>query len=72
MKSIKISEFKEKCLTLVEQLEAEGLVITKHGKAIAKIIPIDNSMKSLIGSMKDKLTIKGDIFSTGTDWDAQS
>ena len=72
MKTIKISEFKERCLALLEKLGPEGLVITKHGKPLAKVVPFERSSAELIGSLKGKLKVKGDIMTTGVKWDAQS
>ena len=50
----------------------EGIVITKHGKPVAKLIPIGTESASLIGALKGRLTIKGDILTTGTKWNAES
>jgi len=72
MKTIKISEFKERCLALLEKLGPEGLVITKHGKPLAKVVPFGRSSEELIGSLKGKLKVKGDIMTTGVKWDAES
>jgi antitoxin (DNA-binding transcriptional repressor) of toxin-antitoxin stability system len=72
-KTISASEFKAKCLQIIDELGPEGIVIEKRGKPIAKVIPIgkeDDS--SVIGSMKGLITISGDTFSTGTKWDAES
>jgi len=65
-----VSKFKEQCLSLVDHLDASGIVITKHGKPVAKIIPIQSSCAHLIGAMKGKIRIKGDVLSTGLEWDA--
>jgi prevent-host-death family protein len=65
------SKFKEQCLALLDHLAPEGIVITKHGKPIARLIPIEAGCADLIGSMKGKLKISGDVFSTGIEWDAQ-
>ena len=65
-----VSKFKEQCLSLVDHLDASGMVITKHGKPVAKIIPIQSSCAHLIGAMKGKIRIKGDVLSTGLEWDA--
>ena len=62
---ISVSEFREQCLSLLDDLSAEGIVITKRGKPVAKVIPIGSGCAGLIGSMKGKLKIKGDIISTG-------
>ena len=68
--TMNVSKFKEQCLSLVDHLDASGIVITKHGKPVAKIIPIQSSCAHLIGAMKGKIRIKGDVLSTGLEWDA--
>ena len=70
MKKISATEFKAKCLSMLDTLDAEGIEITKHGKTVAKVIPIEQQSASLIGSMKGKIKKKGDIFSTGVAWNA--
>ncbi len=71
MKQMNASKFKEQCLAIIESLEPEGIVITKRGKPVAKVIPIARGSSELIGSLKGKLAIKGDVFSTGESWNAQ-
>lgn len=72
MKQIGAAKFKQECLSVIDRLSPEGIVITKHGRPVAKLIPISVDSASLIGSLKGKLKIKGDILSTGLRWDAQS
>ncbi len=73
MKQIAASKFKQQCLALLDSVDAEGIVITKHGKPVAKLMPIENKMFAKhIGVLKGKMKIKGNIFSTGRKWDAQS
>lgn len=73
MKKIASSKFKEQCLAILDRLKSEGLIITKHGKPIAKIIPIDTEGSELIGALKGKLKILSkNIFSTGLKWHAKS
>ena len=72
MKTIKISEFKERCLALLERLDPEGLLITKHGKPLARVVPFAQDCASLIGSLKGKVKVNGDIMTTGVKWNAQS
>jgi hypothetical protein len=38
---------------------------------VAKLIPFASNPASLIGSLKGKLHIKGDILSTGLRWGAE-
>ena len=67
---ISVEKFEEQCLTLLDNLDAEGLTITKHGRPIARVIPYSNDLGVLIGSMKGKIAIHGDTHSTGLNWDA--
>jgi antitoxin (DNA-binding transcriptional repressor) of toxin-antitoxin stability system len=64
--------FKEQCLALLDTLEPEGIVITKHGKPVAKLVPIQSASSDLIGALEGRLTVKGDILSTGVSWHAES
>ena len=72
MQKINASKLKEQCLALLENLQPEGILITKHGKPVARLVPASLDCAELIGSMKDKIQIHGDIFSTGIKWDAES
>ena len=71
MKQMAAAKFKEQCLSLLDEVDAEGIVITKRGKPVAKLIPIASDSASLIGSLKGKLRITGNILSTGARWDAE-
>jgi prevent-host-death family protein len=72
MQKINASKFKEQCLALLENLEPDGILITKHGKPVARLVPASSGCAELIGSLKDKIQIRGDILSTGIEWDAES
>ena len=66
------TEFKTKCLKLLETLSPEGIVITKRGRPIARVLPIrESSLEEFYGGMKGKIIVKGDIFSTGLKWNAE-
>lgn len=39
-------------------------MITKRGKPVAKLIPIRTDSARLIGALRDKIKLKGDILST--------
>jgi len=71
MKQLSASKFKEQCLALLDRVDPEGIVVTKRGKPVAKLIPFGADSADLIGSLKGKLRIKGQILSTGIKWDAQ-
>ena len=68
--------FKAKCLKLMDEvrLSHEEIVITKYGKPVAKLVPINESeknVKSIFGFLKDSVQIKEDIVApTGEKWSA--
>jgi len=76
MKEVAISEFKAKCLGLLEQVRKtkQPIRITRFGKPMAEVVPASpHAAGDWIGSMKDKIEILGDIVSPATDlndWEA--
>ena len=56
-RSIPASEFKAKCLALLDEVAAtkETLVVTKRGKPVARVEPVEEP-RSLIGSVTYHLT----------------
>lgn len=71
MKQMAAAKFKEQCLKILDRVGEDGIVITKRGRPVAKLIPIRVESASLIGSLAGKLKIKGDVLTTGSRWDAQ-
>lgn len=72
MKTIAAAKFKEQCLSVLDTVGPEGIVITKHGKPVAKLIPIERESAAMIGTLRGRLKITGDVMSSGLRWDAQS
>ena len=72
MKTVPAAKFKEQCLALLDRVGPEGIVITKHGKPVAKLVPVHTDTTNLIGSLKGKIKIKGNILTTGVKWNAES
>lgn len=71
MIEISATQFKAQCLKLLDELTAEGLVITKWGKPVARVIPHkDANLAEFVGSMAGEIKIVGDIQSTGRSWNA--
>jgi prevent-host-death family protein len=63
-KTIAAGEFKAKCLRLLDEVARQRapLVITKRGKPVAKLVPIDDAKPlTLYGRMKGTARILGDI-----------
>lgn len=72
MKIVPAAKFKEQCLALLDRVGPDGIIITKHGKPVAKLVPVHTDNAKMIGSFKGKLKIKGNILSTGVKWDGES
>ena len=61
---INAAEFKAKCLKLLDQVAAthEPLIITKRGKPVARLVPIeDDTEGSMFGYLRGTVTVLGDI-----------
>lgn len=77
MQEIAISEFKAKCLALLEQVHKtkKPLRVTRFGKPVAEVIPPSPEARAgdWLGSMKGSIEIVGDIVSPvmeESDWEA--
>ncbi len=73
MRTIKASEFKAKCLKLMDEVAATGepLVITKNGRPVAQLEPVVRGRKSIWGLHKGQVEILGDIIEPlDVEWEA--
>ena len=71
-KEIPISEVREQLLSLVDDLPREGVIITRHGNPIAKLMPVRTATADLIGSLKSIITDPDDdLLSAEVRWDAE-
>jgi prevent-host-death family protein len=63
MKTIPAGVFKTNCLALMDEVQAkrEELLITKNGKPVAKLVPIDSDTDAIFGFLAGKGRIVGDI-----------
>jgi prevent-host-death family protein len=62
-REIGAGEFKAKCLAIIDEVSKSGqeVIITKRGKAVAKLIPFQEmSVDSLFGRLKGIVEIVGD------------
>jgi prevent-host-death family protein len=66
--------FKAKCLALLDEVQQSGkeYVITKRGKRVARLVPVEEKPPKIFGRMKGTGKILGDIYSTGEKWEADS
>jgi prevent-host-death family protein len=63
MKTIAAGEFKAKCLAIMDEVQAKKtkFIITKNGKPVAQMTPVEQVEDSLFGFYAGKLAIAGDI-----------
>jgi prevent-host-death family protein len=67
--------FKAECLKLMDEVARTGqpVVITKHGKPVAQLVPIPPQSRSLFGYMKNTVQIKGNVVAPiNEEWSALS
>lgn len=70
-KRVQASTFKAQCLAILDGVaqSRRSVVVTKHGKPVAKVVPVDDPAPTL-GSVVLVSDDDDDYFSTGTTWDA--
>ena len=63
MKTIAAGQFKAQCLNLMDKVQEtrEPVLITKRGKPIAKLIPVDQRSDDFIGRLEGVIKVVGDI-----------
>lgn len=73
MRTIKASEFKARCLALMDEVAASGkpLLVTKNGKPVAELRPHRSASLDRFAVWKGKVRIKGDIIAPlDEEWEA--
>ncbi len=75
MKTMPAGKFKVHCLAVMDEVQSkrESVVITKRGKPVAKLVPVETEKDDIFGFFKGrgKIEIKGDIVSpafTPEEW----
>ena len=63
MKIVIASEFKAKCLKIMDEVAATGepVIITKHGVPVSQLVPAVQKPGTLFGALQGSVTILGDI-----------
>jgi prevent-host-death family protein len=70
--TIPAGEFRAKCLKLLDKVaeDRQPLVISKHGKPVAQVVPMP-ARENIVGSIKGSVLWIGDIISPiDVEWDA--
>ncbi len=65
MKKMPAGAFKTKCLAIMDEVQAkhETVVITKHGKPVAKLVPVSNDADEIYDFLGGKGSVTGDVVS---------
>ena len=74
-RTIKASEFKAKCLKLMDEVAESGeeIVVTKNGRPVARLVPYRTKFEKFFGADEGKIEILGDIISPiEVEWEAMS
>ncbi len=72
MKQLSASEFKAKCLALIDNVQRtrEPVEITRHGKPVARIVAITQDAADFVNPLKDSIKFEKDLVApTGEPWD---
>jgi prevent-host-death family protein len=75
VRRVPAGEFKANCLRLMDEVARQRapLVITKRGKPVARLVPIDEGPVDLFGRMAGTIKIIGDIVGpTDVEWTADA
>ena len=74
-KTVPAGQFKVHCLAIMDEVAAkrQAIVITKRGKPVAKLVPVEKEKDDIFGFLKGKgkIEIKGDIIApalTPEEW----
>ncbi len=73
MKTMAAGSFKVHCLAVMDEVQAkrEAVVITKHGKPVAKLVPVDEDTDGIYDFLRGKGSVTGDVVSPAIsleDW----
>jgi len=71
---IAAAQFKSQCLALMDEVahKRTEIVITKRGRPVAKLVPVDEGTNVLFGGMRGTGRVTGDIVSPiAVRWNAQ-
>jgi len=72
-KTMPAGQFKVHCLAIMDEVAAkrQAVVITKRGKPVAKLVPVEKEKDDIFGFYEGKIKITGDVVSpalTPEEW----
>lgn len=73
--SVPAAQFKAHCLSLLERVRQSRrpIIVTKHGRPVAKVVPLRAERRPILGFSKGTVKILGDIVApTGEHWEVNA
>ena len=75
MKTLAAGYFKARCLKIMDEVEStrQPVTITKKGRPVAKLVPVDGQPEDIFGCLKDEIEITGDLLAPVVppeDWES--
>jgi prevent-host-death family protein len=73
MKKMAAGSFKTNCLAVMDEVQAkhQTVVITKHGKPVAKLVPVNTDTDEIYDFLAGKGAVTGDVVApaiSSDDW----
>ncbi len=73
MKTMAAGAFKVHCLKVMDEVQSkrQAVLITKRGKPVAKLVPVEKGKDDIFGFLKGKVKVVGDVVSpalTPEEW----
>jgi prevent-host-death family protein len=67
--TMKASEFKAKCLVVMDEVQARRVevIVTKRGKPVAKLVPVDDAPAGAFGFMRGTVVAHADLVAPDDD-----
>lgn len=68
MKRIAVDDAQNQLPTLIDELDDEGIVITRDGRIVATLTKYAGKSADLIGYMKGEIKVRGDVIDVNDRW----
>lgn len=72
-RTIMASRFKAECLAILDQVQRMKIAftVTKHGRPIARLVPLDDEVRPTMGSVRLVAEDDAAYYSTAQEWDVE-
>lgn len=69
--SVSAGEFKRRCVPLLDRVAETGTptVVTKHGRPVARVVPIEPDGHPIEGSLRVLTETDEELYSSGDTWE---